>query len=270
MPAKRSQANVISRSTNAVVEVDVYDDNTFITRVPVNSDGSWSVLLPPLGLGRHSLTGRVGQLTSPARTFTVEPPIPPLVLDESPAILQTTLYMLTRDNLQPVLPTFPSGSTVTRTAAGGSPPYSYRSSNAAVANVTSSGLVSPRANGVATITVQDGAGQSKSYSVTVRNVWTAEYIGRPIHRGAVEYQRPGGHLPTRAEMGVMGNQYQGRWPTVANSGMNIPNDWYWTDEYSGGNALGRYYWRKQPVTGGEDTFLEHSAFEAFSVYPRNA
>jgi hypothetical protein len=253
---------------HALLEVEIFDGQTFKEKVPVNDDGSWSATLSSLSLGSHSLTARSASITStPPRTFAVEAPLPPLVLDESPVSLQTKLYMLTRETKPMALPTFPGGSTVIRTPSGGRPPYTYTSSNAAVVNVSTSGLASPRANGSAMITVGDSAGQSKSYLITVSNVYTAEFIGSYIYRGAVEYQRPQGKLPPLAELWDIAAQYQGRWPTEANAGVDIPNDWYWTADFSHSTPVGAFYWRGVPTTGQRQADIVNAVSPVFSVYP---
>ncbi|HEX8540656.1 MAG TPA: hypothetical protein VF671_03030 [Pseudomonas sp.] len=57
-----------------------------------------------------------------------------------------------------------------RTATGGSPPYLYFSTNAAVASVNNQGKVVGDSNGSATIRVEDQKGGAVSYNVVVSNV----------------------------------------------------------------------------------------------------
>lgn len=243
-------------------EVEIFDGNTSRGKATADASGEWTLPITGLAVGLHALKARLlngnGE-ESEVRSFTVAAP---LDFDDSPVTLQTTLYMITRDAQAPALPTFPAGSTITRTASGGQPPYDYSSSNASVAEVTGNGLVSPRGNGVATITVRDNTGQSKNYTVTVSNVWTAEYIGSFIHRGAVEYQRPGGHLSDSAEVSRISDQYPGHWPA------GIPNGWYWSSERAPG--LFEEYYAKNVSTGVAQAFLAANAIDTFSVYPRNA
>lgn len=63
------------------------------------------------------------------------------------------------------------GNALTRLATGGSPPYTYTSRNAAIAQVTSGGKVVGYSNGSTVIDVRDGVGHTVSYSVSVSNVW---------------------------------------------------------------------------------------------------
>jgi hypothetical protein len=63
----------------------------------------------------------------------------------------------------------PAGYKFTRAASGGTPPYTYSSSDWNVATVNNLGEVTKRFNGSAVITVNDGTGNSSRYTVTVRN-----------------------------------------------------------------------------------------------------
>lgn len=263
MVTSSTQLSRFSNAAGAATEVDIFEGDTFQQRVPVNADGTWSATLSALSVMRHVLTARIAEIISEPRIFSVEEAIPPLVLDTSPVTLQTMLYVITSGSVS-TLPTYPSGSTVTRTASGGRPSYTYVSSNSAVADVSANGLVSPRSNGTATITARDGVGQSKSYSVTVLNVWKAEYIGDFIYRGATGYQKPGGHLPTRAEVAAIGAQFTGRWEATG-----APAKLYWTSELAGSSAIGSYYWLRHPTTGQEASNLTNGVFPVFSVFPKN-
>jgi hypothetical protein len=63
-------------------------------------------------------------------------------------------------------------NTATRQPTGGTPPYSYASSNPAVAEVTATGgKVTGNINGTATITVSDRNGNRLTYPVAVTNVY---------------------------------------------------------------------------------------------------
>ncbi|UVJ45908.1 Ig-like domain-containing protein [Pseudomonas sp. LS1212] len=63
------------------------------------------------------------------------------------------------------------GNTQTRLASGGKPPYTYASSNPAVASVTAAGKVTGNGNGSVSITATDQRGRTVSYSVSVSNVY---------------------------------------------------------------------------------------------------
>lgn len=70
--------------------------------------------------------------------------------------------------IDPTPVTLAVGATAQREATGGSPPYTYASSDSAVASVyPTNGLVTALKEGSTTITVSDVAGQEARYSVTV-------------------------------------------------------------------------------------------------------
>ena len=79
-------------------------------------------------------------------------------------------------------------NTATRVPTGGAPPYSYASSNPAVASVDAQGKVTGNTNGLATIQVTDGIGTSGSYPVAVTNVYRLLAHEAPLtHPKAVEW-----------------------------------------------------------------------------------
>ncbi|MNE48779.1 hypothetical protein D3C81_1500720 [compost metagenome] len=73
----------------------------------------------------------------------------------------------------------PVGSRGQRSASGGTPPYTYSSSDTKVASVHSSnGMVLSTGNGSAIITVRDTAGQTLRYTVNVSGVIRMTYRGQ--------------------------------------------------------------------------------------------
>ena len=73
-------------------------------------------------------------------------------------------------------------NTATREPSGGTPPYSYASSNPTVADVTvTGGKVTGNTNGTATITVSDSSGNSLSYLVAVTNVYALRTKEGPLN-----------------------------------------------------------------------------------------
>jgi hypothetical protein len=85
-------------------------------------------------------------------------------------------------------------NTKIREAAGGIAPYTYRSSNAAVAAVDASGKVTGMGNGGATITITDQQAAQVSYSVKVSNIYSV-FVGGA---SGWTYQR---HLQSLAQRG---------------------------------------------------------------------
>ncbi len=78
-------------------------------------------------------------------------------------------------------------NTATREPTGGTPPYSYASSNPAVAEVTATGgKVTGNTNGTATVTVSDGSGNSLTYPVAVTNVYGLRTNEGPLNNSQAE------------------------------------------------------------------------------------
>nr|WP_315405080.1 Ig-like domain-containing protein [uncultured Pseudomonas sp.] len=91
------------------------------------------------------------------------------------------------------------GNTAKRVASGGVPPYSYTSSNPAVASVTAAGMVRGNSNGQATITATDKRGSTVSYQVKVSNVFRLlGSYGRFNHTQAVDWMTKQGGEPVTA------------------------------------------------------------------------
>lgn len=239
-------------ASKAATEVQIFVGDDLIGTTTANGNGIWSVTASGLTLGAHTFTAKSAGVTSVAKTLSVIAQTPELVFDPSPVTLQGIVYIVGE-----ATPTLPPGSTITRTATGGVPPYTYTSLNPAVANVNAAGLVSPRNNGTATITARDSAAQSKSFTVTVGNVWIAHWIGRFIHDGAVGYQLPGGHLPNRAELKAIGDQYLENWPYARTH--------FWSSERQ--STIPDLHWARLMPGGGDQTFLGAVPVETLSIVP---
>ncbi|MOA19833.1 Bacterial Ig-like domain (group 2) [compost metagenome] len=112
----------------------------------------------------------------------------------------------------------PANTSRQRQATGGTPPLRYSSSNASVASVDGNGTVQSRSNGSATITVSDGAGQSRSYSVTVQNVRRLNLMGSSQY--IVDWQR----RVFAAQLREIFNQYR---PGGGLGQIGFPGGVYW-------------------------------------------
>jgi len=94
---------------------------------------------------------------------------PPLMVDQRRLVLNGISVKMpgwTRTGADSI------NNTAVRAATGGQAPYTYSSSNPAVASVTSTGRVVGERNGSATITIADARGTRVSYQVQVSNVYT--------------------------------------------------------------------------------------------------
>jgi hypothetical protein len=165
-----------------------------------------------------------------------------LSLDTSPVTLAGKVYMI--PGRTDILPTFPSGATVHRAATGGQPPYTYRSSDPAVAHVANNGLTSVRDRGTATISVTDAAGQRLEYKVTVTGVIACIGFGSGKF-DAVNAAVTGARcrLPSIQELREIHATYGNRWP--------MGNGNYWSSTPAKVTPFGKTYYVKNLVGGGE-------------------
>lgn len=170
--------------------------------------------------------------TSPTLGLHINRLRPPLVI--SPATM--VLSGIIRGGFTPSYP--PAGSTQTRAATGGTPPYRYTSSNAQVAEVNvNTGRVIAAGNGGATITVRDNEGESASYGVSVSGVQIIAPIAHTTYLGAVrDASARGGRVPSLNE-----------WDRFR--GVYTPGQLHDNPNWSSDSAGGIYQWAITPSTG---------------------
>ncbi|MGV8917627.1 MAG: hypothetical protein ACOH2R_07485 [Pseudomonas sp.] len=146
-------------------QVEIFDGSISKGTVNVDTSENWTQILTGLTAKAYSIQakGLYGEKPESAvRGFSVGSQliIPPSVS------LTGTFYWL--DNYDVQLVSWPVGTTVNNPARGGQPPYNYTTNNTTVINLnTSSGYITARRNGTATVTVTDSLGQSGSFTVTV-------------------------------------------------------------------------------------------------------
>lgn len=170
-----------------------------------------------------------------------------MMFDTSPVTLAGKVYLLPA--YPDLLPAFPSGTTVHRIASGGSPPYTYSTSDAKVAVVAASGWTSVRGNGVATITVTDSAGEQQSYDVTVTGVIECHGIGSGnLTQISNAANRIGGRIPSIHELIEIYNAYGNRWP--------MGNGNYWSSTVAK-NVFGAKWYYVKNLNTGKDFKLLH-------------
>ena len=219
-------------------QVQILDNGVNKLTATVNTSGGWSSSLPGLALGGHSVTAKGLYDSEPeslARTFTVRAPTPALVIDTSPLALSGHMIRVAQ------VPTTPPANTyATRTASGGSPPYSYSVSNPSALDIeANTGRIVSRHSGSSTVTVRDSAGQTASYSVSVSNVYLmGGAMGFTWWRDANDHAASvGGHVPSLAEWNLFRSVYGNAPP--------ISNDQAWSTDVA--SALTR--WVINPVGG---------------------
>ncbi|MHC8344302.1 Ig-like domain-containing protein [Pseudomonas sp. RT6P73] len=153
-------------------KVDVLDGAVSKGQATANlTTGIWTLLVTALSVAAHSFTAKAlygpGQ-SSAARTLTV---LLALELDPTPMVLNGRNISFAGTGIDfTYTGNDPVNTAERRTPFGGTPPYSYKSSNPSVATVDSAGIVRSEGNGTATISVSDQNGSSKSYQVNVSNV----------------------------------------------------------------------------------------------------
>ena len=203
-------------SASAHQRVQILGTTSTAPEIIADSTGTWSLAQLAVTPRSYSLTAKAlygdNVPVSPARTFTVRAPTPPLNFNQSPVTLNGTAYILVGNG---TLPNFGGGTSVRHVASGGVPPYRYSSSNTGVAVVDGSGLVTVRRNGSTTITATDSASpqQSRSYTVTVTGVWLCHHLGggnyKVIYASAAAR---GLHVPDIGTLRAISAAYGGRFP----------------------------------------------------------
>jgi hypothetical protein len=174
-----------------------------------------------------------------------------LTFDPTPVTLAGKIYLL--PSYPGLLPAFPANTTVQRVASGGQAPYSYSSSNPKVAQVNDKGLTSVRGKGVATISVTDALGESKSYQVTVTGVIHCHGVGSgSLSQVMAAAAALGASIPGINQLHEIYNAYGNRWP--------MGNANYWSTTVAAQNLVGmKWYFVKNMVTGANFKLLHHNA-----------
>lgn len=208
----------LSGTAQAGLQVQLLDNGVPRGGVTSAPGGSWQSVQSSLAVGSHVFTAQGvygNRPVSGAWRVTVENR-PPLQIDTSTMTLNGRLF--NGGNLAGPA-NRPAGTSSRRSATGGVPPYTYASSNAAVASVNASdGTVMSAGNGSATITVRDSAQQSASYSVIVSNVVSMNYIGQWQFASIFQV------APNEETLRAIYNQY----PGGGLSRLGFPRGNFWT------------------------------------------
>ncbi|UZE25238.1 Ig-like domain-containing protein [Pseudomonas sp. B21-056] len=141
--------------------VEIFDDMASKGIAYVDG-GLWAHAVIGLAIGHHCFTAEGIHGVSQPWTFTVGPSD---IIDTTPHVFTKVIY--TTSNFQPKNRYYD----LERKPAGGTPPYTYRSSKPSVATVDADeGGVLVKGAGTTTITVRDSAANTSSYDVTVHFV----------------------------------------------------------------------------------------------------
>jgi hypothetical protein len=219
---------VVTGMATPLYSVQIFLNNVGGQTVPANGSGVWSLSLG-IHLGSNTVYARsvANNQQTVSRSFIRETPLAPLNFNTDPVTLGGKTYIIPGN--PGVLPAFNSGNSVRHQASGGRPDYTYTSSNQGVAVVDSSGLVTVRGRGTATITARDTANQSKSYNVTVTNVIQCFGFGNATWTQAnSSVASAGARIPSMAELYEIHAAYGNRWP--------MGNHHYWSTDTS------NYWW----------------------------
>lgn len=227
------QPNATTYSTSATLtgtaaagqQVQILDSATVLGTV-IATGGNWTLPLPSLTAKAYRIKAKGLYGSNPesaVRVFRVEPA---MVVNPSPVALSGKVFIFAGSSVAPRY--WPTNTTFLRTASGGQPPYTYSSSNSAIAPVDSTGRVTSRANGSATITIRDSVGASGSYNVNVTGVVMVHYLGVGNFPAMVNAAASRGlRVPGYVEVnGINGEGIS--WAYGYNP--PLPNQYYWCNE----------------------------------------
>ena len=183
--------------------VEIFDGVTSKGTATVSSAEEWTHTLTGLAVGSHTLTVKAlygaGQV-SDAWAFTVVAEIPELTIDETPVILDGKIYIYEKGRLEAK---YDSSTSITRTAQGGVPPYTYsnRGSGTGLLIDPVTGYVRALDNVGGWVVVTDSVGSIKSYYVQVTGVIDVAYLGQGTWSGVNQGAHDrGGWLPSVSEL----------------------------------------------------------------------
>lgn len=233
---------IVAGAAGPGTQVRIYDGAAALTVVNVDAQGRWTYQASGLAVSSHSFTARVvGMEEVASDTWVVHIANVPLVIDTSTLVLSGHLVRSGRTPTHP-----PAGTTATRVASGGTPPYRYSvDSNAVDINMNTGTVISYR-NRQGVVTVTDSKGQTARYTVSVSNVleidgWNGQQVYRDAVTNAANY---GGRVPTLYEWRDFRSAYGGdpQLPSGANE-----------HAWSSTSAGGKYYYTIIPNNGAEGT-----------------
>lgn len=160
----------------------------------------------------------------------------------SPLVLsQTTLYFSGRTyilaNYPNNLPIYDSYNSARLSVSGGTPPYRYYSSNTGVVHVDTTGYVTVRGNGGATITVSDSSSpvQTRTCGVSVGGVVRCTILGNNTQQAvASAAQGSTSWLADLGELQAIRAAYRNTWP--------VGSTYYWSRTFSHSFFFFNYYY----------------------------
>ncbi|MDL5598826.1 hypothetical protein QS468_39390, partial [Bacillus subtilis] len=199
---------VISGTASAGRQLQVLKNGAVIDTITVSVTGTFSYTHADATLGARSYTVRGIYGNSPVSSPYNLTRVNPLSFGSN-RTLATSNYHVAQ-NRPPANPN--STATYTQVAAGGTPPYSYSSSNTGVAVIDGNGRVRAVGNGQAVMTVEDSKRMRASHTVSVSGVviyyHAASWGAQIMNNAAAMAQSLGGRLPSRAELHALHATYR--------------------------------------------------------------
>ena len=249
-------------------DVEIYDGSGSgaVLKGEATADANTGIWTKDISVvvGDRRLYAKASYLVSPVysnvHTFKV---IERLVIDTSTVQLNGFfVYTGMQRNSTPM----PAGTTVTRRPTSGTGPFSYRSSNTAVAQVDGNGVVVGYKNGQANIEVSDTYGQTVSYPVVRSNAWkivtipSIQAFNAPAWANSVGANNSfNGTRPDNGTMAALRQYY------VMVPGWNYD---HWTGQFENGNPNWPLF--ANPYTGYISTSAREAWLGAYCRVPDNA
>ena len=168
--------------------------------------------------------GNAPAVVSQANGFTVQALAPPMDFGVAHAI--AVPGYIVAEGRPPLSP--PAAAVYTRVATGGTPPYTYQSSNLACALISDNGTVTVAGNGVSVLTATDSLGNSAQYSLTTSGA-TVFFLLDKTRRAMDAYlnvcAQQNAHALSRAHFRQLYAAYSGESPAVGTLLDWMPDCW---------------------------------------------
>ncbi|WP_338801097.1 hypothetical protein V9L13_00005 [Pseudomonas sp. RSB 5.4] len=228
-------------------KVQIKDGNIEIGTADIDpQNGDWEFTVTRLTVAFHNFTATSeyggGQVSDPRALEVVRR----LVVDTSDLHLNG-IYVTAPPALTWVrLTTTPPGTSASRPASGGKPPYTFRSNSLNV-TVDNAGTVSSAKNGNAIVTVSDSSSPEQSIQLTVTGVIQLIYNPTPLTRAPAGawIQSQGGSVLTYEQVSAFNQNFDARY---------INQSLQWSTSWSHSNA-GTAVVAVEPINGYPRFFI---------------
>lgn len=179
-------------TANAFLAVEIFNGSISKGKSRVDASGNWTLTVTALPLATHEFTAKAWYGSSTVSTAWKVTVAPLIIVDPSRLTLSGA-NLFTRSTAFVLSGFDPVGTAAERRGTGGTPPYTYSSSNSAIATVDSTGMVRSQGNGSAAITVRDSQGRTGTFEVVCSGVEEMVLDPRILTAGVTAYiQSQGG------------------------------------------------------------------------------